>query len=689
MKYISDSTDNTNKNADTNAYRNADNAATYSLTELCHELSISTATGRNWLRLGKLTPSGKSKKQGAYFSKEYVNELKKALQTGDNKSLKSRRNKRYVSGNALYDTYISESSANIKAVRELLGRIVEYGLEVTDGLIKLVVVECARQLLLQNGNDIYARYETLINDLLDGVKNASSLKKNYPSIFDISYVYEEGEDILGLIYISCRNMANRKASGSYYTPTGIVQQLLGSMELEDSKNTSDTNAGNTINTGKNIIDPCCGTGNFLLQLPECFSVEQVYGNDLDDISVKIARINMALKYKPENTEILYNNITCGDFLRYNEKNNGRTFDYIIGNPPWGYAFDELECAFLRENYRSAVGKNIESYDVFVEKSISRLKQGGELLYVLPEAILNVKSHKPVRQLIMECCAIRYISYLGNVFHGVQCPSIIIRLKKNSQGMSEKDMNRAGNVKDASGIKEIQNIKIQEKDRSYIIKKPRTITPEKFSFRTTDEEYELIRRMKSLPNAVYLKGNAIFALGIVTGNNEEYITHTKTDANERIIKGLDVEPYHINEADNYIEFRAESLQQVAPVEYYRAPEKLVYRFIGNKLVFAYDDRQLLTLNSCNILIPHIGGLDIKYIMAVLNSDIVQFFYEKEFGSVKVLRSHLEQIPIPQADDEKQQEITELVELLLQGRLEENERAQICKEINKKVEKLYMN
>ena len=81
------------------------------------------------------------------------------------------------------------------------------------------------------------------------------------------------------------------------------------------------------------------------------------------------------------------------------------------------------------------------------------------------------------------------------------------------------------------------------------------------------------------------------------------------------------------------------------------------------VFAYDNTGLLSLNSCNILIPQIPGLSVKYVLAVLNSSVAQFFFEKKFHSVKVLRSLLEQIPIPMADEETQTLIVELVDKLM--------------------------
>ena len=74
---------------------------------------------------------------------------------------------------------------------------------------------------------------------------------------------------------------------------------------------------------------------------------------------------------------------------------GVDFDFIVGNPPWGYNFTDIESGYLRQNYESAVGKNIESYDVFIERALLNLKKNGVLSFVLPEAILNVKSHMPI------------------------------------------------------------------------------------------------------------------------------------------------------------------------------------------------------------------------------------------------------------------------------------------------------
>lgn len=54
---------------------------------------------------------------------------------------------------------------------------------------------------------------------------------------------------------------------------------------------------------------------------------------------------------------------------------------------------------------------------------------------------------------------------------------------------------------------------------------------------------------------------------------------------------------------------------------------------------------------------------RYIMAILNSRVAQYIYEKRYNAVKVLRSHIENIPVPVADEETQRRIISKAEELM--------------------------
>lgn len=611
-----------------------------SLEALSRELSISTATAKNWVKLGKLVPTI-SDGNSLYFAREYVASLKKSIENGENFALKSRRNKKYVSGCGVYNSYVSSNSKNLCVVNSLVDEIHNLLIDVDEELLSSLItdcalkflfsyqkVECSKDILLSyiDGNVSKNEFSFLIDDLIIDKKSIRDSFLKYPDLFQSEYIYEKGEDIIGLLYISLRNIGARKLTGAYYTPTKVVQKLCDNLFSKNDYN------------NKTVLDPCCGTGNFIINLPSKIPYKNVFASDVDELAIKIARINYALKYGISDKTLIYDHIKQVDFIKF--AGQDVKFDFIIGNPPWGFAFSQDLKAFLRKNFISAVGNNIESYDIFVEQAMKNLKKDGVLAFVLPEAILNVSAHNAIRKFILECSSIQRVDFLGDTFDKVQCPSIILQLLYN-----QKHLNTVGTV-------------VSDANRSFTIGTDRKFE-DVFLLNIDDFEYSILQKITNISSQVTLRDNAVFALGIVTGDNKKYVSSVKTFENEMILKGSDIYRFKFKPSNNFIEFKPELFQQVAPVEYYRAKEKLLYRFICNQPVFAYDNSGVLSLNSCNILIPSIKGLDIKYIMAILNSRVVSFYLMKKFNSVKLLRAHLEQVPIPKVGEDVQGEIIGLV------------------------------
>lgn len=587
--------------------------------DVCKTLSISKATAKNWIRLGKIVPDIGDQ----LFSTEYVEKFVEELKSGKNTKLKSRRNKKSATGKVLYKDYVHTAS-NQKLVADLL----ELGIIENERDLLIVLANFAVQLYYQSRNipfgnsnvllDFLSQEQTsefhiLIKDLIGKDTVAPALINKLLPVLSKEILFVKGEDSLGFVYISLQDIGQRKSSGAYYTPEKVVGELI------DRLYENDPDLGS-----KTICDPCCGTGNFLLSLgTKGIDYANLYGQDIDSISVFLSRINIALMAPEMSAVDIQSRIIVGNtyFETFTQK-----FDVIVGNPPWGSDFSEEDALRCRKLFKTAVGKSIESYDLFVEKALSMLNHKGVLAFVLPQAILSVAAHDTVRRMMIAACSFKFISYLGNVFSGVQCPSIILGIAPDDE-------------------KTVIGCRVSTENDTFVISKPRTFSDGTLSFNVSDEENECLNAISNIENVVYLKGNAKFALGIVTGNNKKYISTEKRDDNEVVLKGSDIQRYGMTSSGNYIRFAPESFQQVAPVEMYRAKEKLLYRFICEVPVFTYDDQQTLSLNSCNIVIPDVAGLEMKYILAILNSSVTVYFISKKFNSVKLLRSHIEQMPIP--------------------------------------------
>src|SRR5690554_7796028 len=90
------------------------------LAEVCDILTISVATGRNWIKSGILNPINESNE----FYRNIILKIKEDIENNTIDRLNKRRNKKHVSGNFIPKKYI-ESSNGIKLVELIISGIEE------------------------------------------------------------------------------------------------------------------------------------------------------------------------------------------------------------------------------------------------------------------------------------------------------------------------------------------------------------------------------------------------------------------------------------------------------------------------------------------------------------------------------------------------------------------------------------
>lgn len=678
MSFILSENDNTGNGNSTGSNATASTTLKFiTKAQAASILKVSTATINNWVKLGKLS-LGDNKK---LISRESFEKITLQINAGTSQKLTKRRNKKALHGNIPYKTYISNKE-NIQALEKLrvnkiddallrtilsiftlkLALLVKENLKINKKLLPFIEVRFNAKKVNKKyiGEDVSnftfsddKTLNALLKELLGDELFFTVLCENWELFNEIARIninFDNKDDTLGYLYLSLRDIGSRKTNGAYFTQEKVVSSLLQSLW-----------AHLPIEKEITFCDPCCGSGNFLIGLiNKGLNPEFIYGFDIDPLSITITKINIYLLTK----QLSLNNPNIKE-LNLKELNNNfkalntlltpltTKFDVILGNPPWGANFSTDELTLLQEKYELAKVQGTESFNLFIEYSLNALKDNGLLAYVLPESLLTIKAHQDTRKMLQKYSSIKFVSYLGELFTKVHCPAITLGVKKDY----------LGNNKDAV---------ITFKDHTFKIDANRTFEGGEFAFKLTNEEYDCLKKITNLPNQVTLKDNAVFALGIVTGDNQEHLSHVKEQDSELILTGKNFLKYHLLKNNNYyyIKFNRHNLQQVAKTEYYKAPEKLLYRFISEEPIFIYDNKQSLTLNSCNILIPKIKGLDIKYLLAILNSQVASFYLSKRFNFIKLLKSHLCSLPIPMVSFESQQEIIALVERLINLYEEDN-------------------
>lgn len=432
-------------------------------------------------------------------------------------------------------------------------------------------------------------------------------------------IWQEGKDVIGFIYQSIVTEGERNLTGQYYTNSNVVNYMLDNKHLAD---------------GETFLDPCCGSGAFLLfvqtNTPEC-----LYGFDINPIAVMIAGTNLLAKYSEHN---FIPNVFCLDFLKNDLFDIKRQsipvkFDNIYTNPPWGSDRDGL---YIR-NYPEIKSK--ERSSMVIVESLKRLKTNGNLYFLLPTSLLKIKTHHDVRKYILLNSSIHRIDLYAERFDGVFTDYFSIKLSA-SRTTTQTYIVTTGN--------EIRRIKVSENDS-----KAGKIILEQL----TDIDNSIISKMESKRHDD-LK-HSQWALGIVTGDNKNKVKKEKANGLEPIYAGKQVAPFKLLKESAYILFAPDSFQQCAKEEYFRAPEKLIYRFIAKYPIVAYDNQQCLCLNSANILIPELDGISIKSVAALLNSSLYHYYYSIKFSDIKVLKGNLQELPFPKLTKHQDDSLSNLV------------------------------
>ena len=200
------------------------------------------------------------------------------------------------------------------------------------------------------------------------------------------------DDWIGFIYQSLTAEGSRILKGLYYTKPVIVNEMLADIRVLN---------------GEKFLDPCCGSGIFLLKV-EHAQLEQLYGIDNDPLAVMIAKANLMVKF---NESTVYPQIYQMDFLLHAASALGdMKFDYIVTNPPWGTEKGKLHAS---ESISSK-----EKASLFFTESFKFLNKNGIQHFLLPSSLMKIKVHADLRRFITHATRIETLKCYRERFKGV-------------------------------------------------------------------------------------------------------------------------------------------------------------------------------------------------------------------------------------------------------------------------------
>lgn len=226
----------------------------------------------------------------------------------------------------------------------------------------------------------------------------------------------------------------------------------------------------------NNLDHLIETENHSYQLP--FSDKKeiltscIYGVDVDSHAVEVAKLSLLIKLvENENSATVYGEdpilpnlgetIVLGNSLVSSQEarlvntpleelksiipfcwdsiNGGEKFDAIVGNPPYVKTEDihallsDYEFKSYKKTYKSAY-KQFDKYFLFIERSMSLLKEDGSATFIVPNKFFKIASGSKLRALIAKGEALAMLDDFGDaqLFEEKTIYSSIVFLKSKPQ-----------------------------------------------------------------------------------------------------------------------------------------------------------------------------------------------------------------------------------------------------------------
>lgn len=462
----------------------------------------------------------------------------------------------------------------------------------------------------------------------------------------VGWAYEES---LAAAPAGGRRSTNRKTQGIYYTPGPVVGDLV--------RRTVDADTAR-------ILDPACGCGAFLLGAfrelvgagidPAAAIEERLFGSDIDDEALGIATRAMTLAFIDaggDPSAPSRPNLTNADAFdpRRRPFDDG-PFDVLLCNPPFGsfsgrqrvpeLSSDPARPASAGRGWPTLHGRFVDVVlDCFAPRRLG---------LVLPAQVGQAAGYRSLRRRIAEKSARIEVRYWGeDVFPGAVTPALTIVADRESTAPA---CIVDGIVASRSGAK--------HHAAPWVVR----------------SHNDLLKRLHTTCGSL---GSLVADVGVHTGNCAARLVFRADDAEGEcapVLEGRHIGRHRCASPARVLRLdyqpQKDEYFTIRPVERYRAATFVIRQTASHPIVGPRRHADYFR-NSLLALYPPANGVDVRYLVGLLNSKVLRFLYgamvaesrQRAFPQVKVRA--LRALPIVWPDlscDEDRANHDEVVDLV---------------------------
>lgn len=385
-------------------------------------------------------------------------------------------------------------------------------------------------------------------------------------------------------YLANTDLGYRRKYGQYFTPLSVRNLLFEKLKkFEKSK----------------ILDPSCGSGEFLLSAQKFFPKAIFVGWEKDKNLTKIAR-QIVPDAEIKNVDSLYETLTP-------------KYDLVIGNPPY---FEFKPDNEIKDKFSEVIKGRTNIFSFFIKLGLDLLEDNGHLAFVVPPSMNNGAFFNKLRQYIISQGKIEYLKILNSpkLFDQAQQSVMLIIIRKGKKSSKYIFQRSSKYIFQRNGL---------------TLFSPKATALKRY-FINESTLFELGYRVKTGP--------------IVWNEKREYLTNSDKNST-LLIWGHNIKPGRIELSQNPVK-----MQYIRNDSFFVGPAILVNRITGTsgssriKAALIEKGNKFLAENHVNIIFPPKDRPKSELISLVrqLNSDDISEKLNLITGNTQLSKNELEKI-----------------------------------------------
>lgn len=331
------------------------------------------------------------------------------------------------------------------------------------------------------------------------------------------------------------------------------------------------------------------------------------------------------------------------------------FDIVIGNPPYVQLSKQPNVSedyknTLRNTYGTSGGR-LNLFIFMLHQAMNISNNNGVVTFIIPNTILTQEYYKDTRELILKHHLRSIVNYNDMEFDNAVVENVTLVISQDSPKENPVHVFSCKGQK-VEFVKSISSEKFK-KQKGFVF----NINSNDF----VDKLFENSTPLSELCNinqAIALKGDKSLSV------KNEYSTGCY-----KFLDGRNIGRYSIDWGGLYLDYDVERIHSCKRKDIFECKEKLFFRRVSANLMATYDDSQYFALNTLVVITPKVK-CDLKYILALFNSSLMNYIYKNKFKSTKKVFSEIQarsvgELPI-KSDIYYSPQITSLAERIISAK-----------------------